>query len=109
MATTVLLADDDRAGRLVFRRVLEYEGYKVIEANDGLSALEALKNERIDLLLTDIVMPGLDGIELLERARQLQPELRAIVMTGHKTNEAVIGAFRNKACDFLSKPFHVEE
>jgi CheY-like chemotaxis protein/anti-sigma regulatory factor (Ser/Thr protein kinase) len=109
MATTVLLADDDRTGRMVFRRALEYEGYKVIEANDGLSALEALKSEPVDLLITDIVMPGLDGIELLERARELNPDLRAIVMTGHKTNEAVISAFRNKACDFLSKPFHLEE
>lgn len=109
MATTVLLADDDDTGRLVFRRVLEYEGYNVIETGDGLSALEVLKNEHIDLLLTDIVMPGLDGIELLERARELQPDLRTIVMTGHKTHEAVISAFRNKACDFLSKPFHVDE
>ena len=109
MATTVLLADDDNTSRRVFRRVLEYEGYNVIEAGDGESALEVLKNEHVDLLLTDIVMPGLDGIELLESARQLQPELRTIVMTGHKTTEAVIGAFRNKACDFLSKPFHVDE
>jgi len=109
MATTVLLADDDSNSRIVFRSVLEYEGYNVIEAGDGLSALEVLKNEPVDLLLTDVVMPGLDGIELLEQARLLQPQLRAIVMTGHKTNETIISAFRNKACDFLSKPFHVDE
>ena len=109
MATTVLLADDDSNSRVVFRSVLEYEGYNVIEAGDGLSALEVLKKEPSDLLLTDVVMPGLDGIELLEQARLLQPQLRAIVMTGHKTNETIIGAFRNKACDFLSKPFHVDE
>ncbi len=109
MATTVLLADDDSNSRVVFRSVLEYEGYNVIEAGDGLSALEVLKSEPIDLLLTDVVMPGLDGIELLEQARLLQPQLRAIVMTGHKTDETIISAFRNKACDFLSKPFHVDE
>jgi CheY-like chemotaxis protein/anti-sigma regulatory factor (Ser/Thr protein kinase) len=109
MATTVLLADDDNSGRTIFRRVLEYEGFQVIEASDGLSALEVLKTETVDLLLTDIVMPGLDGLELIERAHQLQPQLRAIIMTGHKTNETVISAFRNKACDFLSKPFHVDE
>ncbi len=109
MATTVLLADDDNSGRTVFRRVLEYEGFHVIEASDGLSALEVLKAEPVDLLLTDVVMPGLDGIELIERAHELQPQLRAIIMTGHKTNETVISAFRNKACDFLSKPFHVDE
>jgi Response regulator containing CheY-like receiver, AAA-type ATPase, and DNA-binding domains len=109
MATTVLLADDDNSGRTIFRRVLEYEGFQVIEASDGLSALEVLKTETVDLLLTDIVMPGLDGLELIERAHQLQPQLRAIIMTGHKTNQTVISAFRNKACDFLSKPFHVDE
>jgi len=109
MAATVLLADDDSSGRMVFRRVLEYEGYRVIEAGDGQAALDVLRSEPIDLLLTDVVMPGMDGIELLERARQLQPHVRAIVMTGNKTNETVIGAFRNQACDFLSKPFHIEE
>lgn len=109
MTTTVLLADDDNSGRTIFRRVLEYEGFHVIEASDGLSALEVLKAEPVDLLLTDIVMPGLDGIELIERAHELQPQLRAIIMTGHKTNQTVISAFRNKACDFLSKPFHVDE
>src|SRR5262245_33610603 len=106
MAATVLLADDDSSGRMVFRRVLEYEGYRVIEASDGEAALTVLENEPVDLLLTDVIMPGIDGLELLERARQLQPHVRAIVMTGNKTNETVIGAFRNQACDFLSKPFH---
>lgn len=109
MATTVLLADDDNSGRTISRRVLEYEGFNVIEASDGLSALEVLKTEQVDLLLTDVIMPGLDGIELIERAHELQPQLRAIIMTGHKTQQTVISAFRNQACDFLSKPLHVDE
>ena len=68
-----------------------------------------LNSEPVDLLLTDIMMPGMTGIELLERARQIRPDLRAIVMTGHKTSEAVIGALRNRACEFLEKPFRTEE
>lgn len=107
--TTVLIADDDAAGRGVYRRVLEYEGCNVLDVDSGEQALAVLERQRVDLLLTDVVMPGMDGLELLERARNLYPDLRAIIMTGYKTEEAVVRAFRNKACDFLSKPFHVDE
>lgn len=109
MADTVLLADDDENGRKIFRRVLEYEGFEVIDVSDGRAALEVLQSNHIDLLLTDVMMPGIDGIELLERARALQPDIRAVVMTGYLTDNHVIAAFRNQACDFLSKPFHVDE
>lgn len=109
MSTTLLLADDDTNHRKVVRIALEKEGYQVIDVSSGEDALEALKGEPVDLLITDVVMPGIDGIELLEQARQTHPDLRAIVMTGYKTSEAVIGAFRNQACDFLTKPFRVAE
>jgi len=109
MSATVLLAEDDAPSRQIYYTVLDTEGYRVIEVPDGNSALEVLRNQPVDLLLTDIMMPGMTGIELLERAREIRPELRAIVMTGHKTSEAVIGALRNRACEFLEKPFHTEE
>jgi len=107
--TTVLLAEDELNTRKVYREVLESEGYEVIEVSDGIAALDVLKTQSVDVLLTDVLMPGIDGIELLERARTIQPGLRAIVMTGQKTNDAVIRAFRNRACDFLAKPFHLAE
>ncbi|HXG92730.1 MAG TPA: response regulator [Blastocatellia bacterium] len=109
MSTTLLLAEDDANSRLVFRRALEGEGYRVIDVGSAEDALEVLRSERVDLLITDVLMPGMSGIELLKQARELRPDLRAIVMTGYKTSEAIIGAFRNRACDFLTKPFGIDE
>jgi len=109
MSTTVLLAEDDAPSREIYHAILDAEGYRVIDTADGNAALDVLNNEPVDLLLTDIMMPGMTGIELLEHARKINPDLRAIVMTGHKTSEAVIGALRNRACEFLSKPFGTEE
>jgi CheY-like chemotaxis protein/anti-sigma regulatory factor (Ser/Thr protein kinase) len=109
MSGTVLLAEDDAPSRQIYHAVLDTEVYHVIEVADGKSALEVLLREPVDLLVTDVMMPGMNGIELLKRAREIRPDLRAIVMTGHKTSEAVIGALRNRACEFLEKPFHIEE
>jgi DNA-binding response OmpR family regulator len=109
MAATVLLAEDDAPSREIYFTILDGEGYRVIEVPDGKSALEVLGREPVDLLVTDVMMPGMTGIELLQRAMEIRPDLRAIVMTGHKTSEAVIGALRNRACEFLEKPFRTEE
>jgi CheY-like chemotaxis protein/anti-sigma regulatory factor (Ser/Thr protein kinase) len=109
MSANVLLAEDDVTSRQIYFTVLAAEGYHVIEVGDGNSALEVLRGQPVDLLITDIMMPGMTGIELLQRAREIRPDLRAIVMTGHKTSEAVIGALRNQACEFLEKPFRTEE
>ncbi|HMG33482.1 MAG TPA: response regulator [Blastocatellia bacterium] len=106
---TVLLAEDDATSRKVYRAALEGEGYKVIDVADGVTALSVLEEENVDLLLTDFLMPGLNGIELIGRARNIRPNLRAVIMSGHKTSETVMEAFRKKACDFLTKPFHLNE
>lgn len=109
MSRTILLAEDDEASRKLYRALLESEGYQVVDVGDGKAALEVLKNRSVDLLVTDVVMPGLTGIELLERARELHPELRVIVITGSRTAEIALGALRNRACDYLTKPFHLQE
>src|ERR1051325_7099877 len=109
MATTLLLAEDDAPSREMYSRVLEAEGYHVIDVGNGEAALDVLQNKSVDLLLTDVSMPGMDGLELIERAREIQPQMRRVVMTGLKTDNTVIGAFRSKACDFLSKPFDLSE
>jgi CheY-like chemotaxis protein/anti-sigma regulatory factor (Ser/Thr protein kinase) len=107
--STLLLAEDDDVSRKVYRAMLESEGHVVVDVADGYAALDILKSQPVDLLVTDVMMPGLSGIELLERAREIYPHLRAIVITGSGTAEVALGALRHRACDFLTKPFHLKE
>src|SRR5262245_32759865 len=108
-ASTLLIADDNEPLRVLVSQRLRADGYKVIEAGDGPQALEQIGQEPVDVLITDIVMPTMDGIELLERARALRPGMKAIIITGHGTKQAAIDALRYQACDFISKPFELEE
>src|ERR1041384_429805 len=103
MATTVLLAEDDQPSREIYHTVLDDAGYRVIDAADGNTALGLLDTESVDLLLTDVTMPGMTGIQLLEQARQLHPDLRAIVMTGHDVSEAVFRELLNNAIEHGGK------
>ena len=109
MSNTLLIADDDISSRKLFTEALNADGYDIIDVGNGSSALDVIKGRHIDVLITDDTLPGLDGIKLLERAHELQPQLRAIVITSHGTPDAVIGALDNQACDFLSKPFELKE
>jgi CheY-like chemotaxis protein/anti-sigma regulatory factor (Ser/Thr protein kinase) len=108
-ARTLLIADDNEPLRTLVSQRLRSDGYHVIEVSDGPQALEQIRHEPIDLLITDIVMPTMDGIDLLERARALRPDMRAIIITGHGTRRAAIDALKYQACDFISKPFEMEE
>ena len=102
----VLLAEDDDDLRRLFARILVKRGHEVCEAADGLEALECLDRFRPDLILTDLMMPTLDGIELIRRIRA-RADLEAIpivAMTAAPTLEAVIEAGRHGATDLLAKP-----
>ncbi len=109
MPKTVLIAEDDRLLRSLFYETLITEGYHVIAAEDGVSALAAIQKEPVDVLLTDVLMPSMDGITLLSRAHEIQPHLRAIVMTSFHSTDVVLAALRNRAIDFLPKPFSVDD
>jgi DNA-binding response OmpR family regulator len=109
MSRTLLIAEDDERNRDHFSQSLKTDGYRIIAVSDGASALEEIEKDCIDLLLTEYALPDMSGVELIERARARQPDLRSIMMTGNDKPDAVIGALRNKAVDFLSKPFRVEE
>jgi len=104
-ATTILVADDDAGMRESLARVLRREGFTVVPAEDGTAALEALRRTRVDLLVADLRMPGLDGLELLRAAKLVAPETEIVVISGHGTVEEAVEAMKEGAYDFLTKPF----
>ena len=101
---TVLVVDDEKNIRKTLRMVLESEGYAVAEAESAEQALETLRSEPMDLALFDIRLPGMDGLELLARARELWRDLPVIVVSGHAETPDVVEAMRRGAADFLGKP-----
>jgi CheY-like chemotaxis protein/anti-sigma regulatory factor (Ser/Thr protein kinase) len=105
MAKTLLIAEDNEGSRTKFGEALKSEGYSIIAVDSGAAALGIIENDPVDLLLTEYELPDMSGVDLLERARASRPTLPAIMMTNHDEPDAVIGALRNKAIDFLSKPF----
>jgi two-component system cell cycle response regulator CpdR len=104
----ILLAEDDDSMREYLARALERTGYSVKAVESGVIAYEVLQKERFDLLLTDIVMPELDGIELAQRASALHPDMRVMFITGFAAVTLQNGAMPPDA-KVLSKPFHLRD
>lgn len=99
----ILIAEDDAAMRRFLSGALEKVGHDVTAVEDGLRAVEALERGRFDLLLTDIVMPGMDGIALAGRAQALAPDLRVMFITGFS------GMAAQGAAPVVAKPFHLRD
>lgn len=107
---TKILAVDDEADILFFiQQLLENKSYTVLTALSGQEALEILTNSAIDILVTDIRMPGMDGIELIYQATARTPDLQCIVMTGHGDTEIAISAIKVGANKYMQKPINFEE
>ena len=104
----ILLVEDDASLRLFLSRALAQAGHAVIQAEDGFGALALVEAQPFDLLLTDIVMPGLDGIELSQRARVLLPDLRVMFITGFAA-VALARADAPSDARIMSKPFHLRD
>lgn len=100
----ILLIDDERAIRKTLGEILIYEGYKLDEAVDGEDGLKQFKEKTYDLVLCDIKMPKLDGIEFLEKARTINPDVPIIMISGHGTIETAVEAVKKGAYDYISKP-----
>jgi len=105
---TVLIVDDEKNYPLILGAVLEEEGFETLAANSGQQALEILEHSDIDLVLTDMKMPSMDGIELLERIKEKNPDLPVIMMTAYGTVEKAVEAMQKGAYNYILKPFDNE-
>ena len=106
---TVLLIDDDESLRRVVEYNLHEEGCRVLTAVDGASGWQTFQTEAIDLVLTDVRMPEMDGLELLTRVKAMQPDLPVIMLTAHGTINSAVEAMKLGAFDYLTKPFNREQ
>jgi len=108
MKKKILVVDDDDNLRIVMQETLESCGYDVGEAESGATALNVLKKKKFDLVITDLMMPGIKGIDLIERASGLYPEMGFLVISAYGTIETAVDAMRKGAFDFITKPFSIE-
>ncbi|MGB8982142.1 MAG: response regulator, partial [Anaerolineales bacterium] len=107
--TSVLVVDDEPGIALLCDRILSRAGYDVTSETDPRVAIERLQQKQIDLLLVDIRMPGVDGFDVISRARMVQPDVAVLVMTGFGTIETAIRALRQGVDGLLLKPFNKSE
>src|SRR3989449_11312650 len=103
MTASILVVDDEPAIQDILTWSLAAEGYRVATAGSGEEALTRVEEQDFDVIVTDIVMPGLNGLEVLERSRVLNPRVSVIVMTAYAALETAITALRGGACDYLEK------
>jgi two-component system, NtrC family, nitrogen regulation response regulator NtrX len=100
----ILIVDDETPIRRTLRDILEFEQYEVEEATDGLECVAKVQKEKFDVVIMDIKMPKMDGIEALERLQILSPETPVIMVSGHGTIDTAVEAVKKGAFDFISKP-----
>jgi CheY-like chemotaxis protein len=105
----ILIVDDEAVVRQSFTRILASERCQVVAVDSGAAALQQLQQERFDLVLLDLRMPGMDGLTLLRRIKQQWPETEVVVITGHAALDSVKASVALGAFDYLSKPVGPEE
>ena len=105
----ILVVDDELSMREFLNILLEKEGYAVTTASDATSALDQLKDQDFDLVISDIKMPGLGGLSLLERIKEMNSSTPVIMITAYASPENAVIAMKNGAFDYITKPFKVDE
>jgi DNA-binding NtrC family response regulator len=101
---TILIIDDEKAIRKTLTEILSYEGYKIDEASDGEEGLKRFSEKAYDIVLCDIKMPKLDGIEFLEKAKEINGDVPVIMISGHGNIDTAVEAVKKGAFDYISKP-----
>src|SRR4051794_29879842 len=101
----ILLVDDEGELRETLRGLLDSQRFEVTDVPSGPEALARLRDGSFDLLLTDLMMPGMDGLQLLREAHQVDPDLPVIILTGQGTIQTAVEAMRQGAFDYVLKPF----
>src|SRR5580698_4048195 len=100
----ILIIDDERSIRKTLSEILSYEGYKIEEAVDGEDGLKKFLSASYDIVICDVKMPKMDGIEFLEKARAANPDVPIIIISGHGNIESAVEAVKKGAFDYISKP-----
>lgn len=106
---TILIVDDEKNYLVILEALLAPEGYEIITEDNAFNALRLLREMDLDLVITDMKMPGRNGMELLEEAKEKDPELPVIIMTAYGTIEMAVEAMKKRAYDYITKPFRNEE
>ena len=102
---TVLIVDDQESIRVALSRMLSKEGYEVLLTDEGEKALDVLREKKVNVMLSDLKMPKMDGLQLLKASKLVKPEVEVILITAHGTIEKAVGAMKDGAYDFITKPF----
>jgi len=105
---SILVVDDEMGIREGCRRVLAEEGYDIDLAEDGTAGLAKVQEKRYDLILVDLMMPGIGGLDLIQKIHEIDPEIILVVITGYATIETAVEATKRGAYDYLPKPFTPE-
>ncbi len=106
---TILVVDDELLIRDLLYDFFNSQGWDIKVAENGERALEIVESEKIDLILTDLKMPIMDGMELTKQIKENHPDLPVIVMTGYPSVDSAVEALRNKVADYIVKPFNINQ
>jgi two-component system response regulator HydG len=109
MKERILVVDDEQSHRIMLKAVLTKEGYDVSEADDGISAVKAIESESFDLILMDIRMTDMDGIEAMGQIKRMSPSIPIIMMTAYASIKTAVEALKSGAYDYLTKPLDIDE